>query len=443
MTADAGLTAWHWQPQPQAERLVQELIGGVVARCAPARELAGRMRRESGTRFADWVDHVVVPGSVALEADLRAAGFALCEDVSGAYWSNGDGLFPDVLLRDASVVAIAVESVADVAAALDVAPRIEGDPLARMRRARLGVGDGGELWAIERHGHVGFAPPVGSVGLPYVRHLDAFRTRPRALGFAPTRALIEAAVRDVGRDTACDLFFAAERDYWQRRNRAARVQKARQDRLGLGWANHDHHTYRSSRGAFRDLIACLELLGMHCRERFYAGGEAGWGAQVLEQSATGVVVFADVDMTPEELAGDFAHDGLPDREELGTVGLWCALHGEAFLEAGMHHLEATFAYDDARAQLAEAGVASMPPFTDYPWLHQCFTEGERWAVDGGRIGTLLADRRITPTQAEQFRSQGAIGSHLEILERNQGFKGFNQKGVSEIIARTDPRRQAR
>jgi hypothetical protein len=37
---------------------------------------------------------------------------------------------------------------------------------------------------------------------------------------------------------------------------------------------------------------------------------------------------------------------------------------------------------------------------------------------------------------------GALGSHLENLERNDGFKGFNQKGVSDIIARTDPRRQA-
>jgi hypothetical protein len=33
-----------------------------------------------------------------------------------------------------------------------------------------------------------------------------------------------------------------------------------------------------------------------------------------------------------------------------------------------------------------------------------------------------------------------LGSHLEILERNDGYKGFNQTGVSDIIARTDPRK---
>ena len=36
----------------------------------------------------------------------------------------------------------------------------------------------------------------------------------------------------------------------------------------------------------------------------------------------------------------------------------------------------------------------------------------------------------------------AIGSHLENLERNDGYKGFNQQGVSEIITNTDPRKLA-
>jgi hypothetical protein len=31
---------------------------------------------------------------------------------------------------------------------------------------------------------------------------------------------------------------------------------------------------------------------------------------------------------------------------------------------------------------------------------------------------------------------------MEILERNDGFKGFNQTGISEIISRTDPRKWA-
>ena len=83
----------------------------------------------------------------------------------------------------------------------------------------------------------------------------------------------------------------------------------------------------------------------------------------------------------------------------------------------------------------------MKPFTDFPYLRQAFTEGERWPVRKERIDRLLRESADHRTQAETFRD-GAIGSHLENLERNEGFKGFNQKGVSEIIAATDPRKQS-
>ena len=253
--------------------------------------------------------------------------------------------------------------------------------------------------------------------------------------------MIDAAIADLGTDYTCDQFFSIEREYWQRRNRAAQVQKARQDRLGLGWANHDHHTYRASRSHFARLIGIFEKLGFHCRERFYAGREAGWGAQVLEQPNAGIVIFADVDLSPDELATDFAHEPLSERHELGTVGLWCGLHGESFLSAGMHHLECQFDFEALKSQLkSEAGVTVMKPFTDFPYLRQAFTEGERWPVSPDRIEKLLGEGRITAEQAAAFCREGAIGSHLENLERNAGFKGFNQTGVSEIISATDPRK---
>jgi hypothetical protein len=187
----------------------------------------------------------------------------------------------------------------------------------------------------------------------------------------------------------------------------------------------------------------FERMGFHCRECFYAGHQSGWGAQVLEQPAAGIIIFADVDLSPDELMGDFSHEGLAPRDALGTVGLWCALHGEAFLEAGMHHLECQFDFDALKRQLEEqANVKVMKPFTNFPYLRQAFTEGEIWPVRPARIDRLLKAGRITADQARQFREHGTLGSHLENLERNQGFKGFNQTGVSEIIARTDPRSQA-
>jgi hypothetical protein len=189
------------------------------------------------------------------------------------------------------------------------------------------------------------------------------------------------------------------------------------------------------------LIGVLEELGFVCRERFYGGRDAGWGAQVLEQPNCRIVIFADVDLTPDEVTGDFAHEPLSVEHQYGTVGLWCKLHGEAFLESGLHHLECRFDFDAARAQLHELGIKSMQPFTDFAYLKQAFTKGEIWPVEARRIDTALAEGVITSQQAEQFRRSGALGSHLEILQRDDGYKGFNQTGISEIITRTDPRRQ--
>ena len=431
------MNTFAWQTQPAAAALFEQAVADTLARCPSAAHLANRLLHETGTRFGDWIDHLHVPAD-ELPA-WQACGFIA--DRGGL--RHPGGRFP-LIAAGARAATLRVESVADCCAALGLSSPIIGDPGPGLRRAQLAVGDGVTLSVCERLGWSGVEPTTCEPSrlATAIRHLERFRCRPRPEGdgFARTRELIASAVGDLGQAVTCDLFFAAERDFWQRRNAAARVQKARQDALGLGWANHDHHTYRSSRAGFTALIACLEDLGFTCRERFYAGREAGWGAQVLEQPLTGIVIFADVDLSPDELRGDFAHQPLPDQRELGTVGLWCALHGEAFLAAGMHHLEATFAFDQARTQLAAAGVPSMKPFTDLPHLRQCFTVAERWPVAQVRLDRLRHQGLITAEQAEQFRRDGALGSHLELLERNLGFKGFNQHGVSEIIAATDPRR---
>lgn len=454
----AALKEFNFTPQPEAQKLITGLVKQFLHDCVPARRLAEAMKNDAATRFADWIDHIRVAPSQHSEVKSRLlhAGFTQtplrgCKE---CYIHHG-AIFPAVLLgkEPGLHVAIKVDSVADFLAAWNVCPEgvhaVQGEPGSQFRTAMAWGDEKAGLWVVERHGDRGFEPgkPDPARTVAAMRHLEAFCTRRRefgddADGFKHTHRLIDTAIREIGRDWACDLFFEAERRYWMRRNYAGQVQYGRQKKLGLGWANHDHHTYRSSRQGFRDLIACLEKLGFHCRERFYAGAEAGWGAQVLEQHQTGITIFADVDMSPEELLGDFPHAGLNERKELGTVGLWCALHGEAFLQAGMHHLECQFDWHALVNQLEhEAHIKTMAPFTTFPYLRQAFTEGERWPVKPERIDRLLKAGQINHVQAEQFRVEGALGSHLENLERNDGFKGFNQKGVSDIIARTDPRRQ--
>jgi len=107
----------------------------------------------------------------------------------------------------------------------------------------------------------------------------------------------------------------------------------------------------------------------------------------------------------------------------------------------MHHLECRFDHGLLREQLAGEGVNTMKPFSDFPFLKQAFTEGERWPVRRERAERLRREGLITQAQLEKFLAEGAIGSHLENLQRKGGFKGFNQKAVSVIISATDPRKQ--
>lgn len=221
---------------------------------------------------------------------------------------------------------------------------------------------------------------------------------------------------------------------------AGQLQKNRQDRLGMGWANHDHHTFRSSRKRFSELVKLFEMLGFHCRERYYAGKDAGWGAQVMENSISNLVLFLDVDLGPDEIEIDFAHYPLPEIESYGTIGLWTALHGDSILKAGMHHLEAQFLFEELTSDLHHVGVGMMDPFSSFPYLKQAFTAGEIWHVDPKKIEDLYAKKKITLEMHNKFLKFGAIGSHLENLQRREGYKGFNQKNVNLIIKKTDPRK---
>lgn len=451
MTADQ----YRWQPQPIAAAMVNEIVDWFCQRSESIQRLRDRLLQETGTRLVDWVDHFVLPDD-GREKTFRAGGFSTDVAHGDDDWvtlAHSQGIFPRMRIERGNSVAAArlfirVDSVDDYLQTHGAVSSVsvDGRKGGRLRQARVVTENGVEQWVIERHGDMGFAPTAGDdEDLSAVaKQREVFSDRQRMFdnptdGFAFTQQLIKKAVAELGTGRASDLFFAAERDYWQNRNSAAQVQRRRQDALGLGWANHDHHTYRSSRACFPLLIASLEALGCRCRERFYAGREAGWGAQVLEQPESRIVIFADVDLSPEEVSDDFAHGSLVERAELGTVGLWCRLHGEAFLQAGMHHLECQFDFDAARDQLAAAGVPSMAPFTDFPFLKQAFTQGEFWPVSAERIDSLLAAAVIDQDAARRFADEGALGSHLEILERNDGYKGFNQTGISDIILRTDPR----
>jgi len=448
-----------WPLCYDAENFVLDQIQAFLARHPFAAKLAERMPAETGTLMIDWVDYLVA--SAAIEPALRKAGFI--EDPLGetpadsqkTFW-HPEAMLPRIILDRAApdalhphVLAIHVDRISDFMAVHGIVADPEGEPLTRFRKVTVAIENGARLEAVERRGYRGYVPEKPKAGQveTILKAHELWKTRRRifaddAEGFRQMHALLDRVIALVGRDLACHVVFAEERDFWERRNRAAQVQKRRQDKLGLGWANHDHHTFRNSRVHFVELMRALEKLGFERRERYYTGAQAGWGAQILEQPVEGMVAFCDVDLQPEETEVDFSRRPLPPSRKLGTIGLWTGLHGESILDAGMHHLECRFDHALLREQLAAEGVNTMSPFSDLPFLKQAFTEGERWPVRRERAERLLRAGLISEEQFNLFLREGAIGSHLENLQRKGGFKGFNQKSVSVIIEATDPRKQA-
>jgi hypothetical protein len=443
---------FEWPLCYEAENFIIEGIDAFTQQNSCARDASARMRDETGTLILDWTDYLLLPASD--EEALRATGYTedpLVDVPNGEkqLW-HPEAMLPRVLIAPSNqklplAMGIRAESIGDFAGVHGITNEIEGAPLSRFRKMLISEENGARFEVIERRAYRGYTTAEPDLKA-YLAARELWQTRRRVwdddrAGMKHGLERIEQMVKLVGQDLACHLVFEEERRYWQKRNRAGTEQKRRQDSLGLGWANHDHHTYRSSRECFVDLIKAWELLGFHRRERYYAGQEAGWGAQAVEQPIEGIIIFDDVDLNPDEVDVDFSRKELPSQPTLGTIGLWCGLHGESFLEAGMHHLECRFDFALLRDQLKAEGINTMEPFSDFPFLKQAFTEGERWPVRTPRAERLRAGGSITDDQFAEFTKNGAIGSHLENLQRKGGFKGFNQHTVSLIIAETDPRKQ--
>lgn len=443
--------AFDWKCEPKAESLALKLLEESVQGNPFIYELQQDLLRHTSTRLFDWLDHIIVGNSSSIDKELEQSGYE-AQHASPTYrvFHHPRAQLPRIVVRDHDQplvgIAVNVESIADFLMVRGITGWIEGSPFSPYRRCCVSTDNNISLWVIERRGTESIEPTYVNGGYleHYLEAVEKWKTRPRRLDdedetMRHTLLLAEELVSLVGTDIAACIVLEVERYYWQSRNTAGQFQKNRQDSLGMGWANHDHHTFRSSRKRFPQLVRLFEILGFHCRERFYAGEEAGWGAQVMENPHSRLVLFLDVDLAPQELEFDFAHHPMPELHQAGTIGLWCALHGDSILSSGMHHLEAQFMFEELTKDLGHLKIRMMEPFSNFPYLRQAFTEGEVWHVEPKRIQRLLEAGKITRDQAEKFANYGAVGSHLENLQRREGYKGFNQKNVSLIIKKTDPR----
>ena len=436
-----------WKVHPEAGRFVGNLVSEFLKGSPFAAALSNRMYSETSTRFIDWIDHMIVPESSCTESDLSAAGYSkegACSSGS-VYRNRNTYLFPIIFSNGKHFeTAIKPEEIDSLLQAFGLGIESGGEPFSAVRKAELNRHGNFVLSAVERRGSPGFEAVRNGDIKEYLEAASAFMERRRRFGsdeegMEYTKDLVEKHCSRLGTSRVADAFFRAERLYWQRRNKGGQVQKGRQDRLGLGWGNHDHHTYRSSREHLVDLIEIFEVMGYECREQYYAGAKAGWGAQILEHRECEIVIFTDVDLNQDETGFDYAHKRLKGRKEFGTVGLWIALNGESILQSGMHHLEARFDFEKLGQDLPRFGIKVMQPFSHFEFLKQAFTEGEKWDADPARVEKVLKSGAITKGQYDEFIKGGVIGSHMENLQRDNGFKGFNKASVTKIIRETDPR----
>jgi len=446
------MEGFYWECRPDVEALFLGYLEIFRKKNSFIADFEDRLLRNTSSRILDWIDHILVTDSGDTRERLDDLGFKGREDPDTCAFYHPGVLLPDIVLIENSAgndpgIALCVESIESFLQANGFAGEIEGPAFSSYRRACLSRQNSTTLWAVERRGtrRHDSANPKDAYFKQYSRGVESWKNLPRGGSDEETvfREMYRTAVNlaaNLGTGMAAHIVLQCEREYWLSRNAAGRAQKNRQDKLGVGWANHDHHTFRSSRRNFSKLINLFLQLGFQKRERFYAGAEAGWGAQVMEHPEAPLSLFLDVDLTPQEVDIDFSECALQDLETLGTVGLWCALHGDSILNAGMHHLAARFDFDRLIRDTVEHDIRFMDPFSNFTYLKQAFTVAEIWQVEANRVRPLIHQKHIREKEGEQFLSRGSVGSHLENIERREGYKGFNRKNVSAIIRDTDPRK---
>lgn len=411
---------WAWAPQPEARRLIEELLILFLERCPDAARFGESLLAETGTHITDWVGVILTPDTPETRDRLTQAGFTprttefVDEDIHYAF-QHPNGIFPDILLTDSDRMSVGVrtESVARFFAATQLRgiEHTQGEPLARARWARVFQGDRAAMWVMERHGYDGYhlASEPAEHRIAAAHHLERFRARPRrhvddGEGIAEALRIVHAAAEEIGPDWAADLFMKSEREFFTRTHCAAGSQHARQTNAGLGWANVDHAVYGVGGARLAMTLDFFGALGFRGRERFAVGPADT--ALVLEQAITRDVVVL--------VTGN--------GEGPGVSGSWTALLGESLLDTGPAGLAlrgdpGLLARQIGLHDTGASKVAARP-------------------VPGEHLDTLASQGLIDDRLAHSLRNGGRIGTVLSVVSRRDGYRGL----TAELLAWRAPGR---
>lgn len=434
------LNEFDWQRYPEAGQWVLEQLEHYSRSNPGIAKLETELLEKVGARLIDFIDYLVVDSKDVIQ-QLETFGYIQKDGV----WIHPGAALPRIVGGRKKGAAVKVDSIAQFLAVRGLSLPIEGQLYTRFRRCEISTVDDVTLWVVERRYSDTVEPVAEKAGYLdlYFETLEQWKTRRRHFEnetalFTHILELTDRQINTAGTDLAAYLFFEAEQDYWISKHRAAMVHKSHADIAGVGWANRDHHTYRNTRESYSNVLRLFHSLGFKPRERFYAGEEAGWGAQVMENRGIDVSLFLDVDLGPEELDIDFLDSALPQTRGIGTTGMWSFLHGSSLGEAGLHHVAVRSHFARLPEAFKKENVEMMEPFSSFSYLKQAFTRPDHWPVKPERVRYLLNEGFIDESTAEKFFQKGAVGSHVENIQRADGYKGFSQARISAIIAETDP-----
>ena len=159
-----------WKRWPETALFVDRLIAKALESNAFAARLAERMLDETSTRFADWVDHLVISARPGLARQLAGLGYqrqTRTYATNVPVFAHEGGMFPRLAIvpqagTEVVEVAIKVESIADFSAAHDLGMTARGYPLGAYRVGRSEANPT-SFAVIERRGYLGFDPFSGEM----------------------------------------------------------------------------------------------------------------------------------------------------------------------------------------------------------------------------------------------------------------------------------------
>jgi len=305
------ITGFDWSLHPKTEKFLNKEINNFIRNNKFTKKLAKSMLKNTSTNLIDWIDHISIPEKKYSLKFLKKLGFQevkLKSPRGTKVYKNLKTIYFPLLLTSQVTTELVLkpENLDHCIKKLGHIGLIQGEKFSPIRKATINVQKNYILSAVERRGSNNLVIENNPKDIKqYKKAFEIFSKRKRKfksdkVGLQSTIKLIKSQLKRLSKPRIADAFFRNERAYWESRNNAGKTQKKRQDILGLGWGNHDHHTYRASRKYFTELIRIFELMGYGCRERFFAGEKAGWGAQILEHPQCDIVVFADTDITKAE-----------------------------------------------------------------------------------------------------------------------------------------------